>query len=336
MNSDQQHADEFNELYSTNFNLEEYILFINYRDHHGLNTEDALEYIQTCHSCNTNLDIFASDYCCDECHYYVEEQGLVCFRGTDCLICNRDTGKCYCCNVDKIHDRFCDIPTEWPTPNYCSDRCFDAGYWVEVPDFLQEVTQFNENCNVSLNQYHLKKLKLYAIEARISAEDALVYYSQCHCCGYYKYGSENEFQLYCSERCRKAIEDDGFECIHTSTCRDCLICNNSGRTYDENSVHPDFVELPKNTCDDCASEFIYPPFEYCVDDEVYNTETIYSVCNTCFCRNSSYRRRHVQSYPVKNHACHDPHVSALYCCRELKVFIDLIVREDLCQYMYEM
>lgn len=182
----QSEADEFNALYGTHYTQENLEKFTNYREHYGLEVEDAIDYIQTCHCCNEQLDIFAGEYCSGGCHNHVEELELPCFRGTDCLICNNDT-------------------------------------------------------------------------------------------------------------------------------------------------------FPLQPCDDCSSEITYQPFEYYYDDEIHNVESIHYVCNACFCRNSNYRRRHVSTYPIRDHPCHNPLVNAIYCFNELQVYTkiyDLQVLSDLYQYMY--
>ena len=85
----------FNKMYSTSYTLEQYQKFSQYKDHYGLRTEDAFEYIKSCHSCNTPLDTFAGEYCSGGCHNFIENLEMTCFRGIDCLICNRAT-RCHC------------------------------------------------------------------------------------------------------------------------------------------------------------------------------------------------------------------------------------------------
>lgn len=182
----QSEADEFNALYGTHYTQENLKKFTNYREHYGLEVEDAIDYVQTCHCCNEQLDIFAGEYCSGGCHNHVEELGLPCFRGAECLICNNDT-------------------------------------------------------------------------------------------------------------------------------------------------------FPQQQCDDCSSEITYQPFEYYYDDEIHNVDSIHYVCNACFCRNSNYCRRHVRTYPIRDHPCHNPLANAIYCCNELQVYNqinDLQVWSDLYQYMY--
>jgi len=87
---DQSEANEFNVLYGTHYTQEDFEKFIIYREHYGIEVEDAIDYVQTCHCCNEQLDIFAGEYCSGGCHNHVEELGLPCFRGAECLICNRE------------------------------------------------------------------------------------------------------------------------------------------------------------------------------------------------------------------------------------------------------
>lgn len=79
----------FNEAQRTQFNQNQLVKFNEYKDHYGLSIDEAFEYIQSCHCCDNPLNTFAGEYCCGSCFYHVEELGMPCFRGDDCLICNR-------------------------------------------------------------------------------------------------------------------------------------------------------------------------------------------------------------------------------------------------------
>lgn len=79
----------FNEAQGTQFNQYQLIKFNEYKDHYGLSIDEAFDYIQSCHCCNDPLNTFAGEYCCGTCFNHVEELGMPCFRGDDCLICNR-------------------------------------------------------------------------------------------------------------------------------------------------------------------------------------------------------------------------------------------------------
>lgn len=79
----------FNQTQGTAFSIQDLRKFNFYKDNYGLETEDALDYIQTCHACNSQLETFAGEYCCFACFNNVEELDEPCFRGDDCLICHR-------------------------------------------------------------------------------------------------------------------------------------------------------------------------------------------------------------------------------------------------------
>ena len=79
----------FNKAQGTEFTQKQLVKFNKYKDHYGLSVDDACQYIQNCHCCNDPLESFAGEYCCGSCFYKVEELELPCFRGDDCLICNR-------------------------------------------------------------------------------------------------------------------------------------------------------------------------------------------------------------------------------------------------------
>ena len=341
-------ADKFNDLYGTHYTQEHLEKFDKYQFHYSLEIEEAIEYIQTCHCCNEQLDTFAGEYCSGGCHYHVEELGLPCFRGADCLICNRET-RCRCCGVDKWDDQIYDVPIDWPSPIYCSERCQSVGNFyndktIPVPDFLQEVTQFNEECGAEYCQYSFEKLKLYAKQMNIPVNDAAYYHPQCHCCGYFnEQRTAEDFRPYCSERCRVAIEDDGDICYHKLNDRNsyCLICDNSGRKYDEYSVPPDFIKPIKNKCYRCLGEFAYPPFKYwsneyvCVYEGMSEDLSI-QACYDCFCKYSKRLTQFGQNYPTKNLRCNNPVVSTIYCLKNLQLYNlvdDQQVWADLLQYL---
>ena len=82
---------DFNEVYGTCYNEEDLRKFNAYKDHYGLQIEYAFTYIQSCHNCGFDLNTFAGEYCSGGCHNHVEELGMPCFRGAECLICSRDS-----------------------------------------------------------------------------------------------------------------------------------------------------------------------------------------------------------------------------------------------------
>uniref|UniRef100_A0A6C0I8W4 Uncharacterized protein n=1 Tax=viral metagenome TaxID=1070528 RepID=A0A6C0I8W4_9ZZZZ len=336
-------ADKFNDLYGTHYTQENLEKFDKYHFHYNLETKDAIEYIQTCHCCDEPLDIFAGEYCSGGCHNHVEELGLPCFRGADCLICKNQT-ICQCCGVDRWDF---ESPAEWPSPMYCSDNCLSAGYFqndntIPVPEFLQEVTQFNEECQTAFCQYSFNKLKLYAEQMKMTTTEAVYYSQQCHCCGYFNEQRTAEaFRPYCSERCRAAIEDDGDLCHRLDHNEPCLICENSGRKYDEYSAPPDFIRPIKNKCYRCLKDFAYPPFKYWSNEYVcvyegMNQDLSIEACHDCFCKHSKRLSQFGQNYPVRDLRSHHPVISTISALKELHVYNlidDLQVWADLSQYL---
>lgn len=79
----------FNHTQGTAFSIHDLRKFNHYKDHYGLDTENAFNYIQSCHTCDSQLETFAGEYCCFTCFNKVEELLEPCFRGADCLICHR-------------------------------------------------------------------------------------------------------------------------------------------------------------------------------------------------------------------------------------------------------
>lgn len=78
----------FNEERGTKFTREQYNIFERYVEDNYLEVVDALDYIQGCHNCGKQLDIFGNDYCNKRCCEFIEDYRYPCFRGADCLICH--------------------------------------------------------------------------------------------------------------------------------------------------------------------------------------------------------------------------------------------------------
>ena len=92
---------EFNNLYGTNLNKNELDILQDFaRDEHLL-IDDAIDYIQDCHCCGSQLAIFGNSYCNKRCCEYIEDYRYPCHRDADCLIChgypveNTDTNYCF-------------------------------------------------------------------------------------------------------------------------------------------------------------------------------------------------------------------------------------------------
>ena len=259
---------------------------------------DARAYMGFCHCCNELLsntsDVSIVEmYCSDRCKRAIEHQGCKCYY-------MENTNQCHICKNVK-HEG--------------------------VPEFLQEMTEFNATEGTYFRPSTFAKVKLYAVDTGLQLTDAVEYSQKCHCCDIYipVFGD-----MYCSERCRQAIEDDGCECVRKACFKECLICNLSGREYDENSVAPAFVELPTTTCMVCNDAFVYPAFEYKETYYFYPAE-ILRVCHGCFCEHS--RERH--NTPVVDHPCNHPVLYVISAFKELGVYNfveDMQVWEDLCHY----
>ena len=80
-------VNEFNERYGTCFGAEQLVIFKQYQANNHLKIWDAIEYIQSCHKCDSFLTHFGNEYCNERCCEYVEDYRYPCFRGEDCLIC---------------------------------------------------------------------------------------------------------------------------------------------------------------------------------------------------------------------------------------------------------
>jgi len=188
-----------------------------------------------------------------------------------------------------------------------------------------DANDFNVLYGTHYTQENLEKFINYQDHYGLLTNHAIDYVQSCHCCNEQLHTFAGE---YCSGGCHNHVEELGLPCFRGASC---LICN---RESLDQLIVVDFLE---QQCDDCSSEFTYPPFEYYYDDEIHNVDSIHYVCNACFCRNSNYSLRHFNTYPVMDHPCHNPLVSSIYCCNELQLYNqidDLRVWSDLYQYMY--
>jgi hypothetical protein len=116
-----EYVSRFNNLYNTNFNKHELFILQGFaKDEHLLFT-DAIDYIQDCHYCGSQLGIFGNAYCNKRCCELVEDYRYPCHRGINCLICHGypvsdvDTDHCFwgpdcdkcAAYTGKKEDQFC-------------------------------------------------------------------------------------------------------------------------------------------------------------------------------------------------------------------------------------
>ena len=213
----------FNQQHGTQYRKPDLIKFNNYKNHYGLQTEDALTYIQSCHNCNSFDIVFAGEYCCGSCHNYVEELGVPCFRGESCLICTRDQTQRVLPEINSDLKELAEFyKKHYTNTYYCS--------FIEGP---------SPNSRTNEQRIELWKiLKAYSAKAHISEYRACLenYIEKCHCCGQDLASANALGQLYCSDECEDAIENYGYNCWFS----DCFICQNKGTEF------PPFLERIKN------------------------------------------------------------------------------------------
>lgn len=77
----------FNTRHGTCFGTEKLTIFNEYVERFGLTIDDALQYMQGCHTCGNQLNQFGSEYCNRRCAEYLECGLNKCFHGDSCLIC---------------------------------------------------------------------------------------------------------------------------------------------------------------------------------------------------------------------------------------------------------
>jgi hypothetical protein len=78
----------FNSRYGTCFSAEQIDIFNEYAERTGLKPLDAINYMQSCHSCGSYAIPFGNEYCNKRCSENVEDYRYECFNGDDCLICH--------------------------------------------------------------------------------------------------------------------------------------------------------------------------------------------------------------------------------------------------------
>lgn len=253
----------FNEMYGTSYTPEQYHKFSEYKAHYGLSTETALEYIKTCHSCDTPLDTFIGEYCCGGCHNFVEDLEMTCFRGVDCLICNRPT-RCHCDDspVEYVTCQTCGFEEDalysyrYKSTVYCNQCALDVcGVLIKKPEkkfdieevmitcdhcgfdedsrYIQYIdsSKYCNGCALDKLPYETKyspaqldELRLYARENNLTIEEAIEYQTHCHNCG--KYVKNATFDGQSHQYCKKGCYEYCEEYWYPCYRGDkCLVCN---------------------------------------------------------------------------------------------------------------
>ena len=210
-------VENFNKIYGTCYNEKGLRKFNAYKDHYGLEIDDAITYIQSCHKCGLYLDTFAGEYCSGGCHNHVEELGLPCLRGASCLICSQISNL-----LNEIDDFYLEFYGKYNSNSCCK--------------FIESSCN-NRSLLDHLRVQNWKLMKSYAANANISVNNAhkFEYLYRCHCCGEDLENVNMKGHMYCSDECETAIENDGYKC-HFS---ECLICQ------DEKVDTPPFLERIK-------------------------------------------------------------------------------------------
>ena len=211
-----------------------------------------------------------------------------------------------------------------------------------------DLIAFNTIYKAEFSPREFQAFRTYTEATGLNYSDALIYMNTCHCCD----GTDLLFgKLYCSERCREAIEEHGHTCIRKSLYHDCLICDNSGRVYDNNSTPPDFRHIFANVCTQCNVNFRYPPFDYYEYDwhyepteedlnnpdfDIHDIGNNQHVCHDCFCEKSTAKREFRDNFPINDLPCHHPVISTIHMFKELGLYNtvdDLQVWSDLCSFI---
>jgi len=265
----------FNQQFGVNYAEEQLKKFKKYMEHYGLETNDAIIYIQSCHGCDEQIHTFAGEYCSSGCFHRVEELGLPCFRGDNCLICNRHTvASLESSFVDLecgLHGAVADASLSMPELKSSSkkpvleDISITTDYLKEIDDFYKTIFRNGRGyieCIEGEKDYtrgqapdlfriqNWMNLKAYSTRSNISCSDAMHYIDNCHCCGEYM---KMTGKLYCSAECETAIEKDNYCCYNNvinkkyiNMPRECLICLNAGRA--RSKTIPPFVERVNRFC----------------------------------------------------------------------------------------
>ena len=252
----------FNQMYHTSYTLEQYQKFTKYKEHYGLKTEDAFEYIQSCHSCDTQLDTFAGEYCCGGCHNFIENLEMTCFRGIDCLICNRATR----CNgddtpIDYVTCQTCGSEEDelysyrYKSTVYCNKCAMDVcGVLITKPEqkfHVDEPTVTCDHCGFEEGSYYINYYNSNAY-CNSCSYDILQGFNQVK-------EDDHPFNLYSQEEKISLIlyarKNDLMieEAIEYQT-----HCHNCGK-YVENAVFDsDFHQYCNKRCYEYCEEYRYP------------------------------------------------------------------------------
>jgi hypothetical protein len=202
----------------------------------------------------------------------------------------------------------------------------------------EELLAFNTIYDVNFQYAGFQLFKAYAEKTGLNYSDALIYSQRCHCCDNSIHDAPLFGRLYCSERCKEAIEEHGHTCIRISENEDCLICNHFGRVYNDDSTPPDFVILLPNVCTLCKVRIRHPPFEYYEYDynyqpteedlndpnfDIHDIGNNLLVCHDCFCQKSTAKREFRDNFPINDLPCHHPVISTIHMFKELGLYNSL-------------
>jgi hypothetical protein len=186
----------------------------------------------------------------------------------------------------------------------------------------EELLEFNAKYKVNYDEHQFQILKAYCKKTDFDYSDVLYYDKKCHCCEASIYETPpSSDNMYCSERCRVAIEEQ------------------------------EHTHIQPNVCQRCNVKFYYPYFQYFEHDcnyqltqeEILNLEydihdlgDALGVCHDCFCDNSTALREFRRNIILKDIDCHHAVISTISMFGELQLYnliCDLEVWEDLVSFI---
>lgn len=95
-------VERFNELFETFFDQDKFIKLKEYAKINYISIEDALNYSQSCHYCEIQIENYGNKYCSKDCEINIETHEKKCYtikNGEDCKICNINLPFTYLFNI---------------------------------------------------------------------------------------------------------------------------------------------------------------------------------------------------------------------------------------------
>ena len=208
-----------------------------YAELNDIGFEDAIMYIQGCHSCGTQIDEdkIGSEYCSRQCYKNVKDLKFPCFYGNTCLLCEEYA--CVECKQTMKYDDEGIIVDD--VLRFCAHCVTTVD--LEIQD---AIIHFNSSNGTYLSMNEIEHIMEYAQCRELSIEDAKKEFRQCHwgkdCDNCKQYAGEEKDRYNCEcVKCKNMLTS------HEGYIMDCGVtcCNACAVTFDEEAEYDEVKEF---------------------------------------------------------------------------------------------